>query len=412
MRQLPLTPVAALATLVTIAAPAAGQCDPYGFDQFAPGTNATNLIPGVTVTALPGTCGGPGSVLPIVVQPTGSSDRVLSLQTGCPDFSDDWLRLVFDEAQPEVSFLFGAQVGVAGYAFEIRAYSSTGALLFSGTRETAGGVNAFIRLSGIGSIKRIEVEDPIGAFECIDQLQFGADTTPPEVQIDQPTFDTCVCDDDLVLIVGSVDDPDGVYGCDELSYRSTAAGSPWQFVDFGCGAFTGTLQQWDTTGIPAGRYYLRLTGRNECDLSTTDVTVVRVDRDFGTLNITEPSDSDLVCDVVAITGTISDGCGIGSWLLEAAPVDTGVFTTIATGSSAVINCVIAQWDTRPLDDGVYTIRASAVDDCGHASPVESFVVTVGNSTGACGCLSDLNEDGSTGFADLTILLNQWGVCGS
>jgi len=409
MRQSPLTPAAAMAALITIAGPAAGQCEPFDFDAYTIGSNATNVIPGVTVTAPPGSCGGFGSVQPIIVVPAGSSPA-LGVETGCPDFSIDFLRLTFDEPQTEVSFLFGAQTGTAGLDYEIRAYTASGAIVFNEVRETTTGVNAYVRLSGLGEIGRIEVESVITGFECIDDIQFTADDTPPEVQIDAPTFDTCVCDDGIVSVVGSVGDPDGVYQCDTLSYRSVAPGSTWQTVDQLCGAFSGTLYNWSTTGVPAGRYYMRLTGRNECGLSTTDVTVVRVDRDFGTLNVTEPSDSDLVCDVVAITGTINDSCGIDSWVVEAAPTETGVFTTIATGSSGVINCVIAQWDTRTVPDGVYTIRLSAVDDCGHQSPVKSLAVTVGNETGACGCLADLNDDGSTGFADLTILLNLWGGC--
>jgi hypothetical protein len=102
----------AVIALGTLAVPANGQCDPIDFEGGSVGQVATSFVPGVTVTALPGSCGGPGSILPIIVAPFGGSSsgtKGLGIQTGCPDFSNDYLRLQFAELREEVSFNFGTE---------------------------------------------------------------------------------------------------------------------------------------------------------------------------------------------------------------------------------------------------------------------------------------------------------------
>ena len=411
MRYAPCIVSGSLAALMTIAAPAAAQCEPFDFDDMPLGTPAATVIPGVYVYAVPGTCGGPGSVRPIIVQPwADGSSRALGIEAGCPDFSIDYLRLVFDEAQTDVSFLVGEQAGAAGVTLEIRAYNAVGGLLAEETRETAGGIDTFVRFSGIGSIRRIEVESPGDLFECIDDLVFATDRTPPLVLIDAPLFGMCVCDDTIVTVFGEVYDPDGEYVGDELWYRSTAPGSGWTFVNAASGPFSGPLHDWSTVGVPEGHYYLRVTGRNGCGLESTDVTTVRVDRSFGQLDVDSPASGETVCGVVNVSGLIDDPCGVASWVVGAGPAGSPMLPIIAAGSGQ-IGGMIAEWDTRSLTDGDYVIDVGAIDACGHISTQSVFVTVDNTSAGPCGCLTDLNGDGGTGFADLQILLQKWGACG-
>jgi len=151
MRTTILGGVIALATLFGAGERTAlGQCEPVDFEGFAPGTDARTLIGGVTISAQPGSCGGPGSVLPIIVTPSGgtsSGTRALGLETGCPDFSPDWLRLVFDEVQDLVRFSVGTQSGTAGVDIQVRAYNGSGGLVYARTFDVAGGTNTFVRIA-------------------------------------------------------------------------------------------------------------------------------------------------------------------------------------------------------------------------------------------------------------------------
>ncbi|MBT8485416.1 MAG: hypothetical protein KJO43_07540 [Phycisphaerae bacterium] len=387
------------------------QCPAETFEDFALGANATSLVPGVTITAEPGSCGGPGSVLPIIVAPSGgtiSGTRALGLQTGCPDFSPDYLRLVFDEPQSEVRFVVGVEIGSAGLDLEIRAYDSGGGLISNQTIMSAGGTRALVVVTDfLDDIRRIEIEQPLGFFETLDDLEFGADVTPPLVDISSPGFDACICGDTLVSIGGSVDDPDGDYGCDTLFYRpvNADADDPWVELSTACGAFTGTLHTWDTTGVPHGRYYLRVAGSNGCGLVSSDTTVVFVDRQFGSKGISAPTAGETICGTIDVDGGVGDHCGIALWTLDYAPAGTTAFTTIASGTSGV-SCTIAEWNTTKVPDGDYTLRLSAEDNCGHSDPPTLVAVTIDNS-GFCDCGPDINGDGVVDFVDLLLVLANW-----
>ena len=140
----------------------------------------------------------------------------------------------------------------------------------------------------------------------MDDLLFDADTTPPLVEIDSPTFDQCVCHGSLVTVFGSVSDPDGTYGCDSLHYRPINADEddPWVFVSSACGPFSGALHAFDTTPLAPGRYYLRVTGNNACGLESSDVTVIRIDASPPSLAFTEPTDGETVCGEVEFLSLI------------------------------------------------------------------------------------------------------------
>ena len=92
------------------------------FEDYAVGTIITNQYDGVTFSAPPDSCGGSPPVRPIIVTPNGgtsSPTRGLSVQTGCPDFSPDFLRMIFDQPQGEVTFTVGDSPGT----HQVRAYN-------------------------------------------------------------------------------------------------------------------------------------------------------------------------------------------------------------------------------------------------------------------------------------------------
>ena len=119
--------LSSMGALLVFATSASAQCPALDFEDFSDGTIVGSLYPGVTITAQPGTCPG---VVPAVIRitsgPTASGTRAVTTGTGCPDFSPDYLRLVFDDLQDSVSFMVGDLGGSPGFTFDIRAYDNDG----------------------------------------------------------------------------------------------------------------------------------------------------------------------------------------------------------------------------------------------------------------------------------------------
>lgn len=402
-------------TLLAVGAVVHAECPALDFEGVPVGTDVSAFYPGVTFSAAPATC---GSVRPIIVLPsngTSSGVRALGLETGCSGISGDFIRMTFAEEQDSVSFNVGGQFE-AGLDFFAQAFNAGGTQIWSQTFETGVGTTTAVNVDPAGGgIARVEVSSLIiGFFETIDDLRFGSDSTPPEVDITSPAFDTCVCGDDLVTIFGSVDDSDGEYACDSMAYLpvNAAPGTPWTVAGNACGAFTGPLHTLNTGPLAEGRYYVRILGSNECGLSGSDVTVIRVDRSFGTVAISGVdggrADGSL-CGMVEVKGTISDGCGGISWSLLLAPAGTSNFTEIAFGTGGR-DCLITPWNTSFAADGSYTMRLTATDGCGH-SDSSDFPVFIDNSADFCACSPDINQDGVVDALDFLLIIAHWGPFG-
>jgi hypothetical protein len=383
------------------------QCEPEDFEGFSLGAIVTTQIPGVTISVVPDSCGT--GLAPVIASPPGgtiSGTRAIATPTGCPDFSPDYLRFVFDEPQTSVSMVVGS--GGFGDVY-VSAYTDTGAFIDDAWRAATQGAYSYVEfnVSPATPIARIDVETSFEDFEYVDNLEFGQDTTPPEVEIDSPAFLSCVCGDDLVGIVGAVDDPDGDYNCDELWYRPVNAGplDPWVFVSRACGAFTGTLHTLDSTPLSEGLYYVMVRGDNACGLTTADTTVIRIDRSPPGLAIAAPTENEVVCGQVELWGSASDSCGI-TWSItweNLSTGDTGIIVDNATGS--IGNCRLAFWDTSDLPNGPYRIRLEAIDGCEHVNEIERIVEVDNTQCENCG--PDLDGDGDVDVTDLLLLLAEW-----
>ncbi|MBT8485304.1 MAG: hypothetical protein HKO59_01140 [Phycisphaerales bacterium] len=380
-----------------------GQCVPFDFEGFAEGVEATSLVPGVTITCEPESC-GPGVPLPEIYELVGGSGlptKVVSPREGCPGASPDSLLLTFDENQSFIEFNLGSNA--TGGDIRIRWFNEFGTPLGTRFYAAGSGVDVLVTIEGPPIIRSVDVWQTTSSFEYIDNLRFGADETNPTVELTSPDFDACVCGDSTVGIMGSVSDDDGVYDCDVAEYRPINAdeSDPWTQFGFACGPFTGTLHTLNTVGLAEGRYYVRITGTNECGLSASDLTVIRVDRSFGTIALAPVATP--LCGIATIEGGVSDRCGV-SWDLEYRPAAGGAWIAIASGDSSR-ECEVADWDTTAVADGLYELRLSGVDGCGHADE-RTIMVEVANADG-CGCTADINGDGVVDFVDLLLVLAQW-----
>ena len=145
-----------------------------------------------------------------------------------------------------------------------------------------------------------------------DQVLLGVtgSSTPPEIQISSPLYESCACGSS-VAVHGLSCDPEG-FDHDTLEYLAVnaAAGTPWTLVDSAmtpqCTA-GGTLYYWNTTSIAEGCYYLRVTSYNDCGATSSATTVVCVDRTVDTPTVRSPVDAAILGGNVCIDGTVWDG---------------------------------------------------------------------------------------------------------
>jgi hypothetical protein len=376
---------------MAIATAAGAQCPAIDFENLAVGTAVTTQYPGVTFSVAPQSCGGAPALYLRVRVPTGgtsSGTKCLQIDTGCPDFSPDYLRMVFDRTQREVSFTLGD----FATTYIVRAYSTTSgtAGLISSTNvviEGTGyhGVHRVVRvLAPAANLRRVEVQAANDLFESIDDLRFDIDTTPPTAQIDSPGYEACGCSS--VTVRGLACDSDGAYDRDVLEYRRVDAlpGTPWASVGSANSPVCtpGNLYLWNTSAVAEGFYYLRLTVYNECGLSSSDQSVVYVDKSFtlAPSDVRSPVPGAVVGGDVCVDGTAWDWCfdsftvryraAGGSW----APVDPAH----PSYSARVVTDPLGVWNTRSgvtaVPDGSYEIEVRGTDSCDNQNAVVRPVV--------------------------------------
>jgi hypothetical protein len=144
------------------------------------------------------------------------------------------------------------------------------------------------------------------------------------------------------------------------------------------------LYNWNTTDIADGCYFLKLTVYNACGLSSEDVTVVCIDRDFQNPAIRSPGKGAMLGGSICIDGTVYDRC-FDHYAVDWKPVDGGNYSPVNPDlpeyTTTVITDPLASWDTLAAPnpaDGKYRIRVEAVDLCGELN--DSFVDIVLDNT--------------------------------
>jgi hypothetical protein len=413
-----------LLVTMSVCTTAPAQCVVIDFDDLTPGTTVTNQIPGVVFSAVPGSCGGQGSVLPVIVTPpsgTSSGARALGIQTGCPSFSPDYLRMVFDVPQRIITFTLGEET-VSTTTFDVRWYTAAGGLLGTQSITTGPGVHRLVTVGstdGAANIARVEVDSPISFFEAIDDVRYGFDDTPPTAILTEPSPTNCSCESELLVFRGLACDDDGQYQADMLEYRpaDAAPSDPWMVAATAASPLctVGSLYVLDVEGIGiTGETDFRLTVTNACGLTSSATVRINLDNQFDTVDVASPQNLDTICGEVAITGTADDANGLcfDNYSVTFAPAGSGDFMPVDPGNpiftNRVVNGTLATWDTTEVADGNYVIRLTGADLCGNASAM-NVNVTVDNA-GDCRCAADIVPNGMVDVNDFFFLLQHWGAC--
>jgi len=115
-----------------------------------------------------------------------------------------------------------------------------------------------------------------------------------------------------------------------------------------------------------GTYVLRLTGNDSELTSSDDVTVVvNPAAPPAEVSINSPVDGSTITNRTSFVGSVSAG---SVWKLEySLNAEPRVWTTIASGNTAVTNALLGTFDPTLLVNGIYTVRLSATNAGGQTS---------------------------------------------
>ena len=201
----------------------------------------------------------------------------------------------------------------------------------------------------------------------------AGDTTGPDAELTLPAPFDCGCNP--VAIIGTANDPDGGFGSYVLEYRP-ASGGAWTLINSSTTAVVnGVLANWDTTGLLEDWYLLRLTAKNACGLENTAVNILRLSKEFDTLEVRSPTNTGgvtlILGGTVCMDGTVSDNGCFDSYFVEYQTGGVGPFNPVDPNNTEyfipITNDPFAFWKTLdpvfPIADGNYNIRVRATDRC-------------------------------------------------
>lgn len=232
-------------------------------------------------------------------------------------------------------------------------------------------LNGPIFQAAVGGQELIIDDVECRADPCID------DQEPPIAQIDAPPEFTCVCDP--VVVTGTAADANFDHYALEVRRVGDVAWTPIAFG--GSQVFGGVLGVWNAAGLPQGYYVIRLTVRDECGLSETDVHVVWLGGVFDNLTVRDPDNGGVYGGNICFDGTVSDNFCFDQYIVEYSPAGANAWMDVAPGmpvyTTPVINDPFATWNTvtAGVPDGAYDVRVMATEDCGgSAQEMRTLVV--------------------------------------
>ena len=160
-----------------------------------------------------------------------------------------------------------------------------------------------------------------------------------------------------------------------------------------------------------GSATVTFTATDDCGHIAVETRDVTVDNTPPTAEIVSPLPCTSADGLVEVIGTSFDA-NLSSWTLQYTGGSQNGWVTIATGTTNVINDLLAVWDTGDLEACCYTLRLlvddEAIIDCNGAINQNSgYLVSLDVGTA---CPADLDGDMLIGFGDLLNVLSNWGPC--
>lgn len=190
----------------------------------------------------------------------------------------------------------------------------------------------------------------------------------PRASITAPVLGTCICPGQTVSVMGtSFDTVAAQYAGDTLEYSTTPGTGPWIVIgSAGPGVPVmnpGSLYFWNTAGLSAGTYYLRLTVRGNNALATALAPVVLSGAPAAPTIVVPAAPA--VTGLQKITVTKIPVCtgALAIPNIEIGPAPAGPFTPVSgiVDRGPFVEAVI---NAGALAAGNYVIRAGLTTSCG------------------------------------------------
>ncbi len=194
---------------------------------------------------------------------------------------------------------------------------------------------------------------------------------PPTAIISSPAPFACVCGGSVNVFGTAAAGFDPVSWT--LDYQQVGT-SGWTTINSGTTLVLGlSLGTWNTTLLPQGNYFLRLTVQNSCGLVSTAVSGAFVDQAFDNLDVRAPQNGAIVAGTACLDGSAWDQC-FSNYTVTYRPAGGGAFMPINAAmpvySTPVLNDPLASgWNTSGVADGDYELRVQGTDICGHVATV-------------------------------------------
>lgn len=380
---------------------------------------ATNLNPGQTLNPCPGAPAPSGTTLlasgsvdfalhyvqPPIPGPFRVYDTTGRVSYGVYRKADNTLAFrysVTDDPTSDTVINHFTLSSFAGFATDVHyatGFPSLGTVPTSVTRSSGGSFITFnYDLGFIDTCRSVWIETDATAYTLTGQATIAmfpngngsgtigslprpiVDSTPPIVNITSPALHADMCDP--IVVTGNARDSGGFVGY-TVEY-ATGPNGPWTNVVTSSTQVTnGTLATIPTGPLSQGWYFIRVTGTNTSDASTTATVVVWVDKQFDAVVLRSPGANQILGGIVCFDGTIDDGQGgVSHYTIEKAPLPAASpYQPVAAASypGGVVNDPLAgQWNTRSgpsaVPDGAYRVRITGYDTCGHTLAVTRDVI--------------------------------------
>ncbi len=205
----------------------------------------------------------------------------------------------------------------------------------------------------------------------------------PSADITDPITTECVCRGTVPVIGTASTGADAL--ADWVLDSRPQSGGIWTTIASGNSPVSNALlANWNTSGLN-GYYFLRLTVRNACGDSNSDVEFVYVDGAAPACELRSPVDGNVLGGLICFDGTAWDICFL-NYSVEYRPTSGGAFTPVQSGvanyTTPVTNDPLTTggWNTQTpgVPDGDYEVRLTVRDICGQVSTANAEI-TVDNT---------------------------------
>ncbi|HZQ04091.1 MAG TPA: Ig-like domain-containing protein, partial [Gaiellaceae bacterium] len=277
--------------------------------------------------------------------------------------------------------------GVASIAYE---YSPTGA---AGWTATPSSWNTTLVGDGLYDLRVIAVDAAGNSTTSVAVTNVRVDNTAPATSLTDPGANLS-----STATLAATGTDTGGSGVASVAFQYSPAGAgTWTTIS--TDATSPYSASWNTSGVGDGLYDLRTVATDNAGNQTpsTVVTSRRVDNTSPTGSLTAPTAAANLTGTVTVASNSADaGSGVAAALFQYSPAGAGIWTTIASDSTAPYS---VSWDTTGVANGSYDLRVTTTDNAANTFANTITVVVDNQAPGkpslSFGSFTNAFQTGST-----------------